>query len=302
MGTWGIDLYSNDTVADLRDDFRNAVRAPWDGERLLAWALEKYPEGTGSTDEEYSNIRLVLADLFWTYGIDHPATFDLAFSIVADGVDLAAKQALGMSDRDLARRAKVLGALVEKWRTPNPKPRSRRMVTEPEPFVLNAGDCVLVPTSAGHPRNPYVTPGKEESYYARYPWNADGWAAIAVLARYHRYGVFARYLACELRKDPEIKPPFADFPSMSIRSTASVSGRVWRRLYPVSTTKQHLARMRVEVVGTLAIDQRVISHEFIEIAKPVTNFDGTDLANRIGDDLIGQQELLTDDPLAKYLA
>jgi hypothetical protein len=35
----GVGLYQSDDAADLRDDVRGLVRAPWDGDRLALWAL-----------------------------------------------------------------------------------------------------------------------------------------------------------------------------------------------------------------------------------------------------------------------
>src|SRR5262249_25162874 len=136
MGTWGTGLYANDTAADLRDDFKDVVRAPWDGERLLAWALERYPGANDPADEDYSSLRLALADLFWLYGIHHPPTMETALRIVAEGSDLAMMRTLGMSERDLKQRARVLGELATKWQMPNPRPRPRHTLLRPEPFPL----------------------------------------------------------------------------------------------------------------------------------------------------------------------
>jgi hypothetical protein len=48
----------------LRDGFKGVVRAPWDGERLLSWATSTYPGLIDPTDDEYTDLHLVLADLF----------------------------------------------------------------------------------------------------------------------------------------------------------------------------------------------------------------------------------------------
>ena len=97
MGTWGTGLYSSDVALDLRDDFAQVVHAPWDGDRLRAWAKSAYPALDDPADDEHSDVSLVLADLFWRYGIEHPATVAAAEEIIASGADLAAKRGLGMS-------------------------------------------------------------------------------------------------------------------------------------------------------------------------------------------------------------
>ena len=70
MGTWGVGLYQCDDAADLRVDVREVVRAPWDGDRLLAWALDAYPELTDPRHDGHTDLRLALADVFWSYGIE----------------------------------------------------------------------------------------------------------------------------------------------------------------------------------------------------------------------------------------
>ncbi|HWJ31201.1 MAG TPA: hypothetical protein VNR59_02570, partial [Gaiellaceae bacterium] len=180
MGTWGVGLYQCDDASDLRDDFREVVRAPWDGDRLLAWALEAYPQAG-------ADIRLALADLFWTYGIERRDVAGTALALIDGGGDLESKKRLGMSDRDLRRRAAVLDELAAKWRGANPKPRDRRMLKGPQPFEIAPGDCFTYPTSEGRVRNPYVSPAKEERYYKSFPWQQDGWAAAVVLGCVHRF-------------------------------------------------------------------------------------------------------------------
>jgi hypothetical protein len=156
MGTWGVGPYSNDLAADLRDEFNVVVRAPWDGDQLLVWATSNYPSAADPSDDECSDLRLVLVHLVWTCGIDHQPTLATAQRIIADGVDLEAKRTLGMAERDLRKRSTVLNTLADKLRTSNPKPRARRILRKPEPFVFGVGDCFVYPTSHGEPRNPYV--------------------------------------------------------------------------------------------------------------------------------------------------
>ena len=142
VGTWGIGLFANDTAADLRDDFRSVVRAPWNGDRRVAWAIARYPSATDPADTDYPVLWLAITDLFWTYGIDHPETFSRAEQVIADGTDLAALRLLGMAPRDLDRRARVLAGLAERWRTPNPEARPRRVLASAQRFMLDVGDVL----------------------------------------------------------------------------------------------------------------------------------------------------------------
>jgi hypothetical protein len=262
MGTWSGGLYGNDDASDLRDDLKDVLRAPWGGDRLVAWVVGAFPAAADPADTSYPDLRLALADQFWLYGIEHVETRDVALRIVEEGVDLDAKRALGMDERGLARRARLLAELTEKWRSPNPAPRKRRVLAEPERFVLEAGDCIVYPTARGRVRNPYVSPRKEESFYGRFPWEPDGWAAALVLARRHRFDVFARYLVAILRWDSRAPAEPEHFPTLSILHSKTFMPTPQRRVHLVSTSRLHLQRMRVETVGRLAVDDARVEAEF----------------------------------------
>ncbi len=297
MGTWGVGLYQCDDAVDLRDEFREVVRAPWDGDRLLEWALDAYGDSP--------DIRLALADLFWVYGIDNRSVLDSAIALIERGADLESKRQLGMSERDLKKRAAVLDALVAKLRAGNPSPRSRRMLKEPERFLLAAGDCLVYPTSEGRVRNPYVSPAREERFYAAYPWERDASAAAIVLACVHRFETFARYLVALLRYDGEAEPTLDVFPKLSILNSRTFAPKPERRVHLVSTTRVHLKRMGVSVVGNLPVNTRKVEREFThELTR-----DGRDFANdawTLPDTYRLQPERLAPadcrDPIAAFLA
>ncbi len=305
MGTWGTGLYSNDTVADLRDDFRDIVRVPWDAEQLLRWVLDKYEDGSNAGSEDYTDIRLGIADLFWRYGIEHPETFEIARRIVDEDTDITVKRALGMSERDVKRRGEVLRKLAEKWSTPNLNPRSRKILKNPQSFVLETGDCLLAPTSKGHTINPYFKPAEwEECYVLTRQWVADGWATAIVLAQLYQHEIFARYLVANLWTDGEKKPVLDDFASMTVRHSLGISGRElreFREIDVVSTSALHLKRMQVDVVGQLQVDSDLVSREFPRIRRSGETFRDTDLASAIDFQHDEQQVQHPEDRIARYL-
>jgi hypothetical protein len=255
MGTWGVGLYQSDDASDLRDEFREVVRAPWDGDRLRAWAQDAYPDD--STD-----LRLALADLFWSYGIDHHDVFAKALEVVDGGADLDSKRRLGMSERDLKKRSTILDQLAAKLRSTNLKPRNRRMIEAPEPFLFAPGDCLIYPTSEGRVRNPYVSPAREAAFYTAHAWERDGWAAAITLGCVHRFETFARYLVAVLRHDDETEPALGDFATLSILHSRTYSHDVLQRVHLVSTTSLHLKRMRVSIVGNLPVHAAKVEAAF----------------------------------------
>jgi hypothetical protein len=302
VGDWGPGLYENDYAADLRDDIQDMVRAPWDGARLVAWVLERYRSGDDPTDEWWdAQVWLVIADLFWLYGIDYPPAMEMGRRVIAEGADLAGYRRLGSGEERLKERAAVLDGLAARWRTPNPKPRPRRMLTRPEPFLLRVGDCLVYPLRQGEPRNVYVEPRQEDRFYGG-PWTPDGWGAACVLARWYWYDVFARYLVAVLRYEGAAKPELADFTGLSILSYSTSNSGTHRGVDVVSVTRQHLRRMGVEVVGRLAISDGAVLWEFPP-DKPPRTYDGGDLSSVAG---IGDAHHTTataiNDPLACCLA
>ena len=302
MGTWASSLYGNDLAVDLRDEFSIVCRAPWNDEALLAWAKSEYPMLDDPADDAYTDARLVLADLFWTYGVDHAATIATGRQIIADGSDLDAKRSLGMSEPDLRRRAILLEQLGSKWRAPNPRPRPRRILSDPEPFLFDEGDCLVYPTEAGELRNPYVTPSDEATWYSFEP---DGWGAAIVLARYRQHDVFARYAVALLAAMSDTRPSTADFATMSILHVAplvpwppvSEPQPTRRQVHGIAMSRQHRQRMQIEVVGSLKVNANLVASEI------TPQVERHRLDNQLANVAMVSKKLTpVDDPIARYLS
>lgn len=306
VGSWGTGLYSSDLALDMREDFAQVVRAPWDGGQLRAWAKSAYPAFDDPDDDEHPEVLLVLGDLFWRYGIDDEPTAAAAMHIIASGTDLAVKRRLGMTDSDLRHRAKVLVDLGERLRTVNPKPRPRRVLRRPQPFILERGDCLAYPTDGGKLRNPYVTPAQEGRFFARHSWEPDGWGAAVVLERAHEYGVFARYFVALMADALGERPTAAEIGDMSILHTGTPLGltgpwteRPRRCLHWISISRTHLRRMRIDVVGRLQLDPELVRQE-LSGSVPGGTLDHS-LANVAHFGAIGNRLVPAHDPIARYL-
>ena len=52
------------------------------------------------------------------------------------------KRSLGMDERSLAKRGKLLTELRAKWTRPHRKPFKRNVQAKPDVFVFDVGDCV----------------------------------------------------------------------------------------------------------------------------------------------------------------
>ena len=148
-----------------------------------------------------------------------------------------------------------MGRRSTKWSAANTKPRPRRIHGRPEQFVLEGGDCFAYPTAVGRARNPYVSPAREKSFYERYQWKQDSWAAAIVLTRNHRFETFAWYLVALLRYGEPARPDLALVPSLNVLHCSAFMPNPLRRVHLVHTKVLHLRRMRLEVLGNLGVNE-----------------------------------------------
>lgn len=247
MGAWGYRLFEDDLAADIRDAFRRLVRLPVDGDGLLAAALEAFPPGEPG-GESWPVTWLALAELFHRYGIEHPSLFERAAAIVADGSDDANCRALGMDERDMARRRKHLAELSARWNRPNPSPAARTILHKPQPHFVEAGDIWLFPAVGGMTVDAAVAGGVQP----------DGWGAFAVAANAHRYGLFAESFVLRLHLPANPKPDLAE--CINARISGVRYGWMSRNAPPahacawVEAPKAALKSMRAERIGALSFD------------------------------------------------
>ncbi|MEO0428283.1 MAG: hypothetical protein AAF160_12695 [Pseudomonadota bacterium] len=192
MGSWGSGLYQDDTALDVREAFKELVILPVEPAELVERMATRFGMGAAPMDEEEVDFWLALADQLHLYAIEHAPTMDRAREIITSGADLAAKEALEMAPRDLAKRKVVLGQLLDRWAVPHPKPRKRKMMKGPEPFVFDIGDVWVYPTM-NHAAIPVqwgdYHPATIGDFFRR-----DGWGAMIVFDRWLHQDFHARYL------------------------------------------------------------------------------------------------------------
>ena len=126
MGSWGTGLYQNDTASDVKFVFGDLSRRRTDTDTLVSQVLEKFGISLTSNDDDSADVILSLADILHQYALHHPATMAAARQLIETGRDLAIKQSLGMSTRDLEKREKVLTEALDRWSQPTPSQRNVR--------------------------------------------------------------------------------------------------------------------------------------------------------------------------------
>jgi hypothetical protein len=240
MGNWGIALYQDDAAVDLKNTITLLAGLPASGDRLLEIVLENYKEGVGLDDDGGPTFWLVLADQFERRGIACPRGFEQALAAISTGADLRDFEARDASPSDLRKRARILGALEERLRSPRPL-RPRPSSTRPPPFHVEVGEVYCFPTMGSEAFNPCA----RNSDWAGF--TPDGWGAMLVIARGRVFDWFPWCVVSGLTVEPSRKPSLEDAQGARfISKTSSGQHCVPRRT--------HLKRMRCELLGQLSLD------------------------------------------------
>lgn len=259
MGAWGPGLYACDVALDLKADVAALVRLPEDAETLVARIRALWPCADDPDDEDHTDFWLVLADQLHGYGIAHQPALERAREIVRSGADLEIKKSLDMAPGDLRKRAAVLAKIEARLAVPNPRPRSRRLLRAPEPFVLDLGACLAYPSQDGNAANVHMRQSDLDRTFA-----PNGWGAFIVLARARKLGYFARHLVARLAVAPKTKPTRASCAA----SRLSANKFAWSLEPPtaavawVEVTRPHLKKLGAEALGALAVDGEAVRRTF----------------------------------------
>jgi hypothetical protein len=120
MGTWGTALFSDDTAADVRDDFRDCIGDGLSVDDATARLKTEFLAGVDDDDEDAHVFWLALAVSQWNLGRIHEPTRRKALEIIASGRDLERWDA----PRDREKRREVLAKVAERLNSPPPSPKN----------------------------------------------------------------------------------------------------------------------------------------------------------------------------------
>jgi hypothetical protein len=248
VGSWGPSLYSGDFAADLRRTVAVVARLPFDAERLVDLIADAEPNAaTSPSDEDHTVFWLVVADQLARRGVQSARARDTALRIIDSGRDLDAMERLGMSERERAKRARSLAELRARLISPPNHPK-RDLLKKPQPYLFEAGDVVVYPTSSGKCINPYF---REKT---RIPggWMHDGWAAAVIVERGRAFDFLAWYRPLVAASIQREKP----------RLDGIIARQGWRLDRPGTVTRLHVQRMEIERLGSLSVDSEKLHTRF----------------------------------------
>lgn len=140
MGTWGTGIFSDDTAADIRADWRDAIREGLSVEAATARVVERYAEAQRDQDEG-PVFWFALAAAQHESGRLLPEVRDRALALIETGGDVAR---FAVEDPALGRRrSQALERLATALRGPG-RPPSRLTHPKPRLSSLVVGDVVQV--------------------------------------------------------------------------------------------------------------------------------------------------------------
>jgi hypothetical protein len=141
MGAWGTAIFADDTAADVRDEWREAILEGKSPEEATSHVVKLFAEAIEDDPDEESVFWMALAAAQMETGRLQPDVRDRALAIIDAGGDV---ERWAEEDPGLARRRqKVLDRLAAKLRGPQPKPkRIRRRPLYGVPFDVS--DIVLL--------------------------------------------------------------------------------------------------------------------------------------------------------------
>lgn len=239
MGSWGVGLYSGDFAMDLRTTIGAVARLPLEGDGLVEILCGSEAAAAQNPDhEDHTTFWFVLADQFARRGIVCRRVREKALEIIESGRDLTMLSKLGMNPRDLSRRRDLLADLRARLAGPETA-RPRPTLRKPQVFVMDVGEVLVYPTSAGRCINSYFS-SKEKIR----GWTQDGWGAAIIVDRGRAFDFLAWYTPLTISQARSAKPTMTQ-----VRSEP-----LWVLRNPGTCSPVHFKRLELEKVGAIAID------------------------------------------------
>jgi hypothetical protein len=177
LGAWGTGIFSDDTAADVRDDWREAIMDGLKPDQATDKLVTEHRETLDDVDDAIV-FWLALAAAQQQTGRLVPAVRDRALEIIEAGGDV--ERWREENERLARRRAKVLAALGEKLRGPARAPTKLRR-PKPHGPGLSLGDVVLIRGEKTDARALFVVvatvdawpPGSDNPVVATLLWDGD---------------------------------------------------------------------------------------------------------------------------------
>ena len=125
MGAWGTKIYQNDISSEVKDDYKNKLKAGKSDEEALNEILYEYDDCIGDSDDRY-DFWFALADTMWTLG----RLTDQVKERTLELIDMEDEEGRWETEKERKARLKVLEALKQKLLSEMP-PRKKIPIYKP---------------------------------------------------------------------------------------------------------------------------------------------------------------------------
>lgn len=153
MGSWGTDIFSNDTSADVRDEYRELLSAGVEDAEATRLLAEDHADDIADPDVA-ADFWLGLAAAQWEMGRMEAPKRTKALELIESGSDLRRWRDLGGDDADLEERRERLEILEARLAGPPPRrveipTRSPADTRMPSPASFDVGEVFSYALESG---------------------------------------------------------------------------------------------------------------------------------------------------------
>jgi len=139
MGAWGTGISSNDSYADVYDEFADLYNEGMDVPEITQRLVTKNREIINSEDS--SSFWFAIANAQWEYKALDSYILSRVEKIIQSGEDITFWKAAGASEKDIKAREKVLSNFLLKIQTEKEKPK-KRAKKKLHSSIFKKGDCL----------------------------------------------------------------------------------------------------------------------------------------------------------------
>jgi len=151
MGAWGTAISSNDTYADIYDEFFELYNDGLEVEEISQRLIQNSQETINDPDD-CTNFWFALAKAKWECKQLDSELYQRIKNIVDTGADIEVWRQLNADEKDLKKRKVVLDKFLIDLSTEKPKPKARKKKKEPKIIqpVFEKGDCITFKLENGN--------------------------------------------------------------------------------------------------------------------------------------------------------
>lgn len=151
MGAWGTAISSNDTYADVYDEFFELYNSGLEVNEISKRLIENNQETINDPDDG-NNFWFALAKAQWECKQLNIELYNRVKNIIKTGTDIEVWRQLDADENDLKKRKLVLGKFIADISTERPKAKARKKKKEPKILqpVFEKGDCITFKLDNGN--------------------------------------------------------------------------------------------------------------------------------------------------------